>query len=117
MKFIKGFKYAFEGIVYAFKTQLNMKFHAMAAILAIALAFYFSINIVEWLFVLLSIALVLSAELFNTAIEALTDLYTRETHPLAKLAKDCAAGAVLIVSIFALLVGIIVFGKYSLLLF
>jgi len=111
-KFFKGFKFAFEGLFYAFKTQMNMRFHFAAAIVAILLALFFSISLIEWLFILLSIALVISAELFNTAIEALTDLATKEIHPLAKIAKDCAAAAVLIVSVFALVVGVIIFSKY-----
>lgn len=117
MKFIKGFKYAFEGIVYAFKTQVNMKFHITAAIIAIIMSFYFSITLTEWFFILFCISLVISAELFNTAIEALTDLSSKDIHPLAKIAKDCAAGAVLIVAIFALIVGNLVFCKYIIALF
>lgn len=112
MKFLKGFKFAFEGIIYAFKTQVNMKFHLLATILSIGFAFYFSISLLEWFFVLLSIALVISAELFNTALEALTDLNTKDVNPLAKIAKDCAAGAVLINSIFAFIIGCLIFGKY-----
>ncbi len=111
-KFFKGFKFAFEGVIYALKTQINMRFHFAAAFAAIVLALFFSITLIEWFFILLSIALVISAELFNTAIEALTDLSTKEIHPLAKIAKDCAAGAVLIVSVFALIVGLLIFWKY-----
>lgn len=88
----------------------------MAIIVSISLSFYFSISLLEWIFILLSIALVVSAELFNTAIEALTDLSSKHIHPLAKIAKDCAAGAVLVVSLFALLVGILIFGKYILMM-
>jgi diacylglycerol kinase len=116
-KFLKGFSFAFSGIWYTLRTQGNMKFHLIATFVAIGIGFAFNIQKLEWFFVGLSITLVLAAELFNTAIERLTDLVTKEIHPLAKVAKDAAAGAVLIFSIFALITGIAVFGKYIIALF
>lgn len=113
-KFLKGFSFAFAGIWYALKTQVNMKFHFIAALVVIGAGFYFDIQDIEWFLVGLAICLVWTAELFNTAIESLTDLVTKEVHPLAKVAKDTAAGAVLISSTFALLLGIHVFWKYLL---
>jgi diacylglycerol kinase len=113
-KFLKGFHFAFEGLVHAFKTQVNMRFHLFAAFLVVIFAIYFKITLQEWLWVLLSIALVFSAELLNTALEALTDLASPEIHPLAKIAKDSAAAAVLTLAIFAILVGLIVFLPYLL---
>lgn len=108
-KFFQGFKYAFDGIKHAFQTQINMRFHVLAAAIAIIIGLSFKLSFIEWGFIALAIALVLSAELFNTALEALTDLATQEVHPLAKVTKDCAAGAVLITAIFAAIVACLIF--------
>ena len=89
-----------------------MRFHLAATVLVLGLSWYFQLTQTEWLFISLAITSVWTAELFNTAIEALTDLNTKEIHPLAKVAKDCAAGAVLITSLFALIAGGIVFFPY-----
>lgn len=111
-KFLKGFQYAFEGILYALKTQINMKFHLFASLLVILLAFLFHVSSTEALFLCFAVAIVWIAELFNTAIEALCDLISTNIHPLAKVAKDCAAGAVLIAALLAIAIGFIVFYKY-----
>lgn len=111
-KFLRGFVFAFEGILYALKTQINMRFHFAASLVVIGLGFYFQLSTGEWLFISLAIASVWTTELFNTALEALTDLTTKDIHPLAKVAKDCAAGAVLISALFAVSVGVIVFWSY-----
>lgn len=111
-KFLKGFQYAFEGLAYAISTQINMKFHIVVAIIVIAFGFIFQITEFEWLLIAFAVTSVLSAELFNTALEALTDLATKEIHPLAKIAKDTAAAAVLLISILAICIGIYVFWKH-----
>lgn len=111
-KFLMGFRFAIEGIIYALKTQVNLRFHLLASLLVILAGLVFHIQQREWLWILLSVALVWTTELMNTAIEALTDLVTKEHHELAKVAKDCAAGAVLIVSFFAAGIGFFVFYKY-----
>ena len=116
-KFLKGFSFAFAGIWYALRTQVNMKFHLIATLIVIAAGFFFKIQNFEWYFVGLSITLVWAAELINTSLESLTDLVTKEIHPLAKVAKDSAAGAVFICSLFALITGIVVFAKYVIALF
>ncbi|MDR3565192.1 MAG: diacylglycerol kinase family protein [Negativicutes bacterium] len=104
-----GFKHAFNGIVYCFITQRNMKVHAVAALLAVGLALYFQLSVVEWSLLILTIAAVVAAEMFNTAVEALVDLVSPHIHHLAKAAKDAAAGAVLVTAIAALLVGYFLF--------
>jgi undecaprenol kinase len=111
-KFLKGFSFAFAGICYALKTQVNMKFHFIAMLFVLAAGFAFQITDLEWFFIGFAISLVLTAELFNTAIESLTDLISKEIHPLAKASKDAAAGGVLICAIFAFIVGLTVFTKY-----
>lgn len=108
-KFLRGFGFAFKGIDYAAKTQLNFRVHLVATFLAVfsGLALHISVN--EWLWIILCIALVLIAELFNTAIEFLTDLVSPEYNKLAGHIKDISAGAVLITAIFALATGLIIF--------
>lgn len=108
-KFFRGFGYAFSGIRDTFKTELNFRFHFFAMLIALFLGFVLSISMQEWLWVLLAIALVMALELMNTALEALANLVSLEFHPLIKKTKDAAAAAVLIVSVFALLVGGVVF--------
>jgi len=86
-----------------------MRFHLVAGSIVILSGVYFNINIVEWLVIVIAIALVVTAECVNTAIECTVDLITQEKHPLAMHAKDTAAGAVLITSIMAIVIGAIIF--------
>ena len=109
-KLINSFKYAIEGIISSFKTERNMKIHVLAMIVVIALGFFFKLDKVEWCFIIIAIVSVISAELFNTAIETVVDMVSPERNPKAKLAKDIAAGAVLVVAIGAAIIGFIVFG-------
>ena len=99
----------FRGIFGAIKSERNVKIDIVAAILVVVCGFVFKINITEWLICLILIALVISAELMNTAIEAVVDMYTREKNPLAKKAKDIAAGSVLITAIMSAVIGGIIF--------
>ena len=108
-KLINSFKYAIEGIISSFKTERNMKIHVLAMIVVIALGLFFKLNKVEWCFIIIAIASVISAELFNTAIETVVDMVSPERNPKAKLAKDIAAGAVLVVAIGAAIIGFIIF--------
>ena len=112
--FLKSFKYAFEGILSAFALERNLKVQVIIAALTIGAGFYFKISPIEWCVIILAIGLVLSMELVNTAIENVVNMITTERKPLAGKIKDIAAGAVLIVSIVAVLVGIFVFRKYLL---
>jgi undecaprenol kinase len=109
--FLSSFGFAAEGIRYAMTTQRNMKVHGVAALLVVLAAIVLGVSSIQWLFLLLSITLVLTAELFNTALEAVVDLVSLDIHPLAKAAKDTAAGAVLLTAAFAVIVGIVVFYK------
>jgi diacylglycerol kinase len=108
-KFFKGFNFAFNGIKYSFKTQLNFKVHTFLAFLAMVLAYTLKITIDEWLWIFAAISLVFIAELINTALETLVDLVSPEINPKAGLIKDISAAAVLIAAIFALLVGCFIF--------
>ena len=104
-----AFACAFHGIGHAFAEGRNFKIECVFGVLAIVLGFFFSIAPAEWLAVIICIGLVLGAECANTALEALVDLVSPEYHELARIAKDCAAGAVLIFSIAALVVGIVLY--------
>jgi len=105
-----SFKYAFTGILETLKKERNFKIHVCVAVCALVLSILLKISVLEFVCILISIALVLSAELINTAIEAAVDLIVGERlHPLAKAAKDAAAGAVLITAINAVAVGAAIF--------
>ena len=108
-KLINSFKYAIEGFISSFKTERNMKIHVLAMILVIILGFYLKINLIEWCIVTIIIALVITAELFNTAIETIVDMICPEKNPKAKLAKDISAAAVLALAIGAIIIGTIIF--------
>lgn len=107
--FFRSFTFAFHGIVRAYKTQQNFKVHLLATFFALVLATILKVSPMEWLWITLSIALVLGAELMNTAIELLADRVSVERHPLIRGAKDCAAGAVLLMAVFALVCGCVIF--------
>lgn len=110
--FWKSFVWAFSGIVQAFKKERNLHVQSVCGVVVILLSFYLHISIEDWIHVFLVIGGVISLELVNTAIERVVDLATEERHPLAKAAKDIAAGAVLFFSIIAVIVSLFIFIKY-----
>lgn len=97
------------GIVHVIRTQANARIHAIATVLVLLAGFLLSVSLTEWCLLLISIGMVWTAEIFNTALERLVDLVSPEYHPLAKYAKDCAAGAVLTTSLISLLIAAIIF--------
>ena len=103
-------EFALTGIITAFREERNLRKHAVSASLAIIFGFVFRISMVEWLFLLLAIFLVIFGEIINSAIENVVDLAS-EYHfsMLAKNAKDMAAGAVLFISLYAVIVGMMIF--------
>lgn len=108
-KFIKGFGFALKGLIYTFCTQLNFKFHLFAGLFAVVLGIYVKLSYSDWLWISISIALVLITELFNTAIEVLVNLVSPEYNPQAGIIKDVSAAAVLLAAIFSVLVGLLIF--------
>ena len=106
---IKSFGYAFEGIINTAKSERNMQIHFAFMLAVVVCGFIFRISYTEWLICLTLFGLVTSLELVNTAVESVVDLVTEEHKPLAKRAKDAAAGAVLIAAIFAAIIGLIIF--------
>ena len=112
MRLPKSFQYAWNGISYCFRTQANFRIHLLGFICMLTSAFYFRFEKMEWMICLILSALVFFAELVNTAIESVVDLSTTELSELAKVAKDCAAGAVLVLAAISVLVWtMIVWGK------
>ncbi|MBA4493159.1 diacylglycerol kinase [Paenactinomyces guangxiensis] len=111
-KVLRSFRYALEGLKYTVVTQRNMRIHFLTALGVLLLSLYLPMNKTEVLVLFVTIALVLFAELINTAVEAVVDMVTEEYHPLAKVAKDVAAGAVLLTAGLAVIIGISVFYPY-----
>jgi diacylglycerol kinase len=107
--FLNSFVYAWHGLVYAVRTQRNARVHMLLGSLAILLGIILRISPVEFAMVFIAITLVFIAEMFNTVAEACIDLVTREYHPLARIAKDVAAGAVLLNAVLSVLIGALVF--------
>ena len=103
----KSFGYAFQGIFTCIRKERNMKIHCMVAALVVIVGLILGISVTEWCICLGLFGMAL--ELVNMAVEAVVDLVTEERHPLAKIAKDTAAGAVLIAAIMAAIVGLIIF--------
>ena len=108
--FLRSFVYAFEGIFYTLRTQRNMRVHFGIGLVAVGLALWLGLTPGEWAALLVMMALVFCLEMVNTVVESLVDLVTDRYHPLAKVAKDVAAGAVLVAAIFAALLGLVLFG-------
>ena len=105
----KSFGYAFKGIDDVIKHEPNMKIHVVVAILVVIMAFILKVSIIEWIILVLLIGAVLAAETINTTIENLVDMYTKEYDEKAKIVKDTAAGAVLILAITSAIIGLIIF--------
>jgi diacylglycerol kinase (ATP) len=109
MKFWRSFNHAFEGIMYAARTQPNMRTHFIIALLVVLASLFLRLDRYYVVALVVIVAVVLALELVNTAVEAIVDLLTVTHHPLAKTAKDAAAGAVLVASIAAIVVGYLIF--------
>lgn len=106
---VKAFNAAIEGILYTFKFERNMKIHYFVAVVVLIASLFFDFSKLEMLMLLFAISLVIIAEMFNTAIEKTIDMITDEYHVLAKIAKDVAAGGVLIATLNSIVVGYILF--------
>jgi diacylglycerol kinase len=107
---LKSFYFAFAGIAYLFRTQRNARIELVIGLIACAVAAWLKISRAEWSVLFLTIAGVLILEGLNTTVEAAVDLASPEIHPLAKVAKDVAAGMVLIASIASVCVGVVILG-------
>lgn len=108
-RFLRSFKYATEGILEALKREQNIRFHFRAAVVVMIASAWTGLSLTEWMIVIFLIGGMISAELFNSAIERTVDLSTAELHPLAKQAKDMAAGAVLVFACVSAIIGLLIF--------
>jgi len=104
-----SFVYALQGLVFLLRSQPNAWLHLLATLGVCGAGFYFGLSLGEWLWICVAIALVWSAEAFNTALEQLADALHPQRHPGIGRAKDLAAGAVLIAAIAAAVIGVVVF--------
>lgn len=107
---LASFRFAFQGIVYAFRTQRNFKVHCGVTLAVIIVGLAMGLSPGQWAILAVVTGLVFQAELMNTALEAVVDHVSPEFHALAKVAKDCAAGAVFLTALCAVVVGILVLG-------
>jgi diacylglycerol kinase len=107
---VESFRYAFAGIWHTLKTQRNARIHLSIAITVIIVGIILNLKEGEWAIIGLTIGFVFIAEMLNTVIEVMIDLVTEEYHPLAKQAKDVAAGAVLVAAMTAVVVGLLILG-------
>ncbi len=108
-KFIQSFKYARSGAGHALRHERNLWFHSLIALLVLAASVWLKLSAVELAIIVLTVALVIVTEMVNTAIEETVDLVKPETHPLAALAKNLAAGATLTAAAFSVAVGLLIF--------
>lgn len=105
-----SFVYAFEGWWHVLSTQPNAWIHAIVSVVVFALAFWLRLSLIEWAILILATMLVWMAEFANTALEAVVDMAMPEFHPLAKIAKDVAAAAVLVGALGAVIIGLLIMG-------
>ena len=111
---LSSFSFAIFGIWTAIKQERNIRIHLSISVIVIILGFLLSITATQWILIFLTIGGMISLEILNTAIERIVDLVTLDFHPLAKQAKDLAAGAVFSFAIISVIIGIIIFGPYLL---
>lgn len=104
-----SFKHAFDGFIYAIRTQPNFRFHLLATIVVILLGIFFTISSTEWLILIFTINTVLVAEMVNTTIESMVDLITLERRADAKTAKDVSAALVLVSATLAVIIALFIF--------
>ncbi|MBN2303076.1 MAG: diacylglycerol kinase family protein [Anaerolineae bacterium] len=107
---LQSFRHAFAGIAYTLRTQPNTRLHAAATAAVLILGLWLDLTRIDWALIAVAVASVWAAEILNTALEALVDLVSPDPHPLAKVAKDCAAAAVLVLAGLAVVIGLLVLG-------
>ena len=111
-RLLHSIQYSIEGLFYAYRYEQSLWIHGVATIFSVSLGIIFQIKLSEWAIVFIALGAILGIELVNTAIEATVDLVTLETHPLAKIAKDCGSAASFIMTLVAVVICLFVFGPY-----
>lgn len=106
---VQAFNAAIQGILYTFREERNIKIHYLLAVIVLSLSLFYDVSRMEMIMLIFSISLVVISEMFNTAIEKTVDMVTDTYHPLAKIAKDVAAGGVLIAALNSAVVGYLIF--------
>jgi len=109
-RLIEAFGHAFSGLFFALRTQRNMPIHLVIAAGVIGLGVWLGLSTTQWAVLALTIGSVLAAELLNSSLEVVVDMVSPDYHPLAKRAKDVAAGAVLLAAMVSVLVGLLILG-------
>ena len=105
----QSFNYAIDGLIYVLRTQRNMRIHFIAAVVVLMLSLIVGVESTQFMLLVFAVSIVIAAELMNTAIEAVIDVTTTSFDPMAKIAKDVAASAVLVASLTALIIGYLIF--------
>jgi undecaprenol kinase len=113
-RLLRSFGYAFQGLKHVFINEQNMQVHFCLAIIVFVLAVWLDVTRIEWLILLVVVSGIFALEIMNTAIERTVDLVTEQYHPIAKRAKDVAASAVFVYSVFAVIIGMVLFIPYLL---
>ncbi|MBU9672813.1 diacylglycerol kinase family protein [Planococcus sp. CP5-4] len=108
-KFLSSFRFAAQGIGASIKQEQNMRVHAFSAVIVLIAGIWAGLEPIEWMLVIMLIGGMLALELVNSALERTVDLVTKECHPLAKQAKDMAAGAVLVFAVTSAIIGLLIF--------
>jgi len=111
---LDSFRYAFAGIDHVLRSQRNARIHLAVATTVVIVGLFFRLSRWEWVVIILTIGFVLVSEVLNTVVEAAVDLASPEVHPLARIAKDTAAGAVLLAAATAVIIGLLILGPHLL---
>ena len=107
---VRSFRYAFSGWWYVIRTQQNAWIHALVSLIVLGLALWLDLSTTEWAILILTVVAVWMAEFMNTALEAVVDIISPDEHPLAKVAKDVSAAAVMLGAIGAIVIGLLIMG-------
>ena len=107
---VRSFRYAFSGWWYVIRTQQNAWIHALVSLIVLGLALWLDLSTTEWAILILTVVAVWMAEFMNTALEAVVDIISPDEHPLAKVAKDVSAAAVMLGAIGAIIIGLLIMG-------
>lgn len=117
LRFLKSLKYAFRGVIYCINNERNMRIHTVAALYVFAFSFFYDLTRTQYALLFITFAMVIGAELFNTVAEEISDMLASSFHPVVRIVKDLAAGAVLVFAGFSVGVGICLFWRPEVLLF